>query len=484
MSDRGMFSARNHEDPVKSTSNQSDSRGRLRARSSPMIQARLAPAAPSERIQQAEGRRISRYVRLCDMRCFCRPGPHFDESEEKLLTVPRKKHFKETEAAGAIDNPALPGIAFALRFGNEDGFVQRFFAQQRDLVARELRGEARCFLVFTEIGDRPVYEPTWAVQAQANFYDYSHNNKRRLAEFVSRNSIKLVVLQGASFGEIDIRFLHELGALTLNTEDSSFDHERTQWFAITIAKFIERRLMKLNVHDLHIANTKGQYDFLRQFAQLSPRRLHIVPYGIDTEFYSPGNGRAACAKLGLDPETLWIMAAAQARPEKRVDLIMKSIARVKEHRPLMPIGFFYVGGGLLLAEWQELARNLPSSIDYQFFGKQLDLRTFYRAASIFVHGASRESFGLVLAEAMASGLPVVATRAHGPAEIVESGRTGFLVERDDWDGFVAAVLRYIDDPQLRRSHGASGRARVLERYAGEREAAELATLMRLIVSKS
>ena len=49
-----------------------------------------------------------------------------------------------------------PGVAFALRFGNEDGFVQQFFAKQRDLAARELRDTARCLLVFKELGNNPV----------------------------------------------------------------------------------------------------------------------------------------------------------------------------------------------------------------------------------------------------------------------------------------------------------------------------------------
>jgi len=64
------------------------------------------------------------------------------------------------------------------------------------------------------------------------------------------------------------------------------------------------------------------------------------------------------------------------------------------------------------------------------------MRPFYRAASIFIQGALKESFGLVRAEAMASRLPVIATRAHGPAEIVDDGSTGYLIliGRDDWGG--------------------------------------------------
>ena len=51
----------------------------------------------------------------------------------------------------------------------------------------------------------------------------------------------------------------------------------------------------------------------------------------------------ACSRLGLEANTTWIMAAAQSRPEKRADLLIHAVRRVKEARLLMPIGFFYDG---------------------------------------------------------------------------------------------------------------------------------------------
>ncbi len=103
---------------------------------------------------------------------------------------------------------------------------------------------------------------------------------------------------------------------------------------------------------------------------------------------------------------------------------------------------------------------------------------------MFIHGATKESFGLVIAEAMASGLPVVATRAHGPAEIIDDGRTGVLIERDDWDGFVRAILAYVDQPEVRRSHGENGRRKCLELYTSDRQATELAGLIRPFLAQA
>jgi glycosyltransferase involved in cell wall biosynthesis len=314
--------------------------------------------------------------------------------------------------------------------------------------------------------------------------DFSPANRERIAAFVRHHRIVLVVYQSASGAEIDVGFLNRLGVRTITTEDDSFDHTRTQSIGLAAAKFVLRRLLKRQLHDLHIANTQGQYDFLVRFAHVPANRVPLIRYGIDTERYCPGDRRVACMRLGLDPEVLWIMAAAQARPEKRVDRLIDVVVRVKHARPQTPFGFFYVGDGPMLEEWRQVARCLPSSADYRFFGKQRDLRPFYQSASIFVHGAVRESFGLVLAEAMASGLPVVGSRAQGPLEIVQDGSTGYLIGSDDWAAFADALLAYVDQPDLSQRHGEAGRRRCLDCYTSDYYARETAALIRPFLTRT
>lgn len=372
----------------------------------------------------------------------------------------------------------LPSVVFALRFSNEAGFVQQFFAKQRDFVARKLQGVARCLLAYKRVGKNPVYAPNWAEEVQLDFYDNAPENKEAIRKFITSHNVRVVVFQSANLDQIDLKFLRKLNIRTVNTEDDSFDPTRTQSMFLWTAKLFMRTILKLGVHDMHIANSKGQYEFLRRFSLLPQRRLRTIPYGVDMDHFRPGNRAVACAELGLDPNTVWIMAAAQARPEKRVHLLIDVVRMVKEARPHAPVGFFYVGDGVMLEQWREHVRSLPSAAqDYRFFGKQTNLRPYYQAASIFVHGASRESFGLVLVEAMASGLPVIATRADGPAEIVRNGVTGYLIERDDWKTFADAILSYIDNPELMQNHGLAGRQRSLANWSPDREATEIASVI-------
>jgi glycosyltransferase involved in cell wall biosynthesis len=114
----------------------------------------------------------------------------------------------------------------------------------------------------------------------------------------------------------------------------------------------------------------------------------------------------------------------------------------------------------------ERVRVLPAQPREEIF-------RLYREADVFVLPTWREGFPNVVVEAMAAGLPVVATPVGAIAEIVEDGRTGLLVPVKDAAALEAALGRLIDDAGLRRSLGAAGRARVEAVYAFDSVIAQL-----------
>jgi glycosyltransferase involved in cell wall biosynthesis len=79
---------------------------------------------------------------------------------------------------------------------------------------------------------------------------------------------------------------------------------------------------------------------------------------------------------------------------------------------------------------------------------------------------------------MACGLPLVASAAAGPREIIDQGTTGALVDIDDESGFAAAIDQYLRNPARARQHGAAGRARVVERFSIHRQSREIAGAIR------
>lgn len=106
------------------------------------------------------------------------------------------------------------------------------------------------------------------------------------------------------------------------------------------------------------------------------------------------------------------------------------------------------------------------------------LRALFARASVFALPTRREAFGLVLLEAMAFGLPVVASRLEAIPEIVSDGETGLLVPPGDTAALARALSDLLSDPVRARLLGAAGRARVAERFGWERAVARMLAVMR------
>jgi glycosyltransferase involved in cell wall biosynthesis len=102
----------------------------------------------------------------------------------------------------------------------------------------------------------------------------------------------------------------------------------------------------------------------------------------------------------------------------------------------------------------------------------------FPAWDLYVSSSRKEGLPLALLEAMASGLPVVATRVPGHLEVVVDGETGFLAESDDPQDLAAAIARLLDDPELRKRMGRAGRKRVEDHFTVEHMASQIARLYR------
>ncbi len=100
----------------------------------------------------------------------------------------------------------------------------------------------------------------------------------------------------------------------------------------------------------------------------------------------------------------------------------------------------------------------------------------YAVADVYVQPSLTEAFGMPVAEAMAAGVPVVATRVGGIPEMIEDGKTGLLVEADDAQGLAEGIRRLLADEDLRESMGKSAKARATELFSWDRVASDLRTL--------
>ncbi len=358
------------------------------------------------------------------------------------------------------------GILFCMRYPDDQGFVWRTVVRVRDRIAGQLT-DYDSHVAFPKLTGRSVHKIQHMQPVELDCYNLNEANKAKLAQFVAANDIAAIVYMSALPTSLDMAFLHSLGVKTINTEQDSFDHRVRDSLPRQLAKFVVRRVLKRQLHDLHIANSTSQGEWLKSYTKIPPERLVIVPNGIDTDhFVPPPDAR--------DDSRVQVICAGQARREKRIELILRCAERVLAQPEFANVSFTYVGDGEMRTQWEKLAKEMGLAKRFRFVGARADLLPFFQSANLMVHAAERESFGLVLAEAMACEVPVVACAAAGPSEIVADGSTGRLVALDDEDGFAEAVEAYLRDPSLRAAHGKAARARVVERYSMERQVRDMA----------
>jgi glycosyltransferase involved in cell wall biosynthesis len=197
-----------------------------------------------------------------------------------------------------------------------------------------------------------------------------------------------------------------------------------------------------------------------QLASLGFPRLVLWRRGVDSAHFRPDRPRRSAVReaLGFAPEEVVIGHVSRIAAEKNVAFLAEALAEVTAARPQARI--LVVGDG---PERPALERRLGPAARFAGYRTGSDLADHYAAADLFAFASRTETFGNVILEALASGLPVVAIHAGGPGETVREGITGRLVDPDlPPSCFARAVVDLIDDHATRRRLAEAARAFALE----------------------
>jgi len=189
-------------------------------------------------------------------------------------------------------------------------------------------------------------------------------------------------------------------------------------------------------------------------------RLYFLPNVVDSDWFKPSS------PCSTGPLTL--VAVGRLVKQKRLDRFISILAHLRSDFRLDVRGLI-VGPGCqnedLRPALESQARSLGLFPDFlQFRGGVSDIRSAYHEAAVCVLTSDFEGTPNVLLEAMACGLPVVATKVGGVSGIVRHGQTGFLLQPDDLEGLVAALVKLVKNSELRREMGQCARSDVEENH--------------------
>jgi glycosyltransferase involved in cell wall biosynthesis len=262
--------------------------------------------------------------------------------------------------------------------------------------------------------------------------------RRRRPEFVLSWSAKVHVYQGVS------------AALT-------GQGERTVWWqhAIATGHWLERLATLIPAAAVG-CSSRACEDAQRR---LRPRRPTFVVYpGVEVDTSATALTRA---ELGI-PEEAWVIGVVgRLQPWKRQDRVIRAVAQLRDEgvsAAALVVGGVAFGRSVPYSnDLRALAHKLGVSDHVVFTGQVSDATRYLSAMNVLVNASDSEPFGIVMIEAMAAGLPVVANASGGPLEILEGGVTGTLVE----DGDILAALRQLASNQTlatRLAYNARGAA--------------------------
>ncbi|MBI5191632.1 MAG: glycosyltransferase family 4 protein [Nitrospirae bacterium] len=231
--------------------------------------------------------------------------------------------------------------------------------------------------------------------------------------------------------------------------------------------------------DAVVAISRDVRDAVASAAPGCASRLTLITDGLGYL----GGARAARPRddvrreLGISPDAAVIICVARINAWKGQDVLLDAFGLLRPGFPdarLLIVGDAFRGYEYLAEGLRRKAEDMGMSGAVTFTGFREDVADLLGASDVFVLPSVRpEPFGLVVLEAMAAGLPVVATDGGGPRETVQDGVTGILVPFSDPAALAAAAVRLLSDPVLRESMGTQGRRYLDERFPDRLDATGL-----------
>jgi L-malate glycosyltransferase len=197
--------------------------------------------------------------------------------------------------------------------------------------------------------------------------------------------------------------------------------------------------------------------------QVPGERIEVIPNFVDTARYRPGLEPCHRSTLAPGGEKI-LMHVSNFRAVKRVEDVVSAFARVAR---ALPARLVMVGDGPDRPRAQQRAVELGVADQVLFLGKHAAVEELLSCADLFLLPSESESFGLAALEAMACGVPVVATNVGGLPEVVDPA-AGALLPLGDAEGMGEAALEILSDPERHRRVSEAARAVAVERFSAER----------------
>ncbi len=194
------------------------------------------------------------------------------------------------------------------------------------------------------------------------------------------------------------------------------------------------------------------------------QKCEVVPNGVDLSIFRPGRDESVRTQLGLLPGTQVVGAIGNIRKPKAYDVLLRAARLAVDRIPHLHFVIAGEGSGPLQEKLLALRQELGLEHKVSFLGLRPDVATVLRNLDVFALSSRTEGFSIACIEAMACGIPVVATRSGGPQQILDES-CGVLVPTDDPAALAAGICRLALEPTVAAALSQAALARVREHFS-------------------
>ncbi|HWP45678.1 MAG TPA: TIGR03088 family PEP-CTERM/XrtA system glycosyltransferase [Candidatus Limnocylindrales bacterium] len=218
--------------------------------------------------------------------------------------------------------------------------------------------------------------------------------------------------------------------------------------------------------DGYITVSKELKEWLVDKVGIKGEKVHVIYNGVDTVKFNPYDKGLIRAKYNYTDRDIILGTVGRLDPIKDQQLLIKAFAQLNARYYNSTL--LIIGDGPCWRDLEKLANDLGIRKSVRFLGARMDVAELLKLLDIFVLPSLAEGISNTILEAMATGIPVVATHVGGNPELVVNGETGYLFPKEDLATLLKVLEGYILNPAIMKEHGMAGRQRVVNRFSLDR----------------
>lgn len=230
----------------------------------------------------------------------------------------------------------------------------------------------------------------------------------------------------------------------------------------------------------NVCVSKGVADFSVEVAGLNPAKLVVIPNSVDAELFTRATP-ADMTQFGIPAGSRILISIGRLERQKGFDVLLEAVSLLN---PLPEHAYFViVGDGPDLTVLREQSERKSLTDRVLFLGRRDDVPNLLTASTAFILPSRWEGMPNVVLEAMATGLPVIATQVEGVSELIHDGVNGLTVAPDQPAELANAILRILSQPDFSRNAGLNSQSIVEKEFTIQRTAEAYAKLYRQLLQR-